>query len=206
MKRMARLILPLGTIAVAMIGCRGVEGPTAPSTLAPQGAARVQGVDQVVSAAVRPLLRSSPLTVRYEVSQMIGRQGGQISLPALGLTLTFPFGAVTSPTMIQIVAKPGAQVSYEFYPHMTFNAPVLVTQDLSFTETRGNPSLVPSLIAAYFPDDIDSDFLNSDKSAVKVEELRAVTITGGVMSFTVNHFSGYLASSGRCDAAIDNDR
>jgi hypothetical protein len=214
MKRMARLILPLGLVAVTLVACRGTEGTTAPfgsgTQLVPAEASFAQGVNVKQKDVVKPLLRSSAVTKKFEVSQVIGPRGGEISIPSLGFKIQFPPGVVATNTQIRVVVKPGAEVAYEFYPHMTFRMPVSVFQDLAFTNAANNVALQNSIIGAYFPGELESAFENGNRGRVNVEELRAVNLdaTRKKFWFTVDHFSGYLASSGRAalQAAEEDDR
>ena len=74
------------------------------------------------------------------VSSTIGPAGGTISIPATGLTMSFPAGSVTTPVTITITADE-EYVAYKMEPSGTvFLKDVTVTQSLSATELGGRLS------------------------------------------------------------------
>src|SRR5258708_1469043 len=96
-------------------------------------------------------------------------------------------------------AKPGNDVAYDFQPHLVFPVPVIIQQDLRNTSVQQNPALAPFLMGAYFESDLDKNFVDVKHTKVRVKELRpgTVNVQQRKFTFTVDHFSGYLMSSGR---------
>jgi hypothetical protein len=139
----------------------------------------------------------TPVTTAQSASAVIGFFGGQISLPSLGLTVTVPALAVTSPTTITVTAVPGTVVAYEFEPHgIQFNVPVIVSQSLSGTSASQSNGIIPGVLyGGYFADVSAISQLNATSL---VDEILRVSIDRvlGSATFSVVHFSGYLLASG----------
>lgn len=154
-------------------------------------------VDVVRKLIVMPgLLRTTPLSANITVSQTIGATGGTLSIPAAGVTVVVPAGALSAPTLITMTARKGSLVAYDFAPHgITFAKPLVFTQKLQGT----NASLlsVPFLQLGYYS---DPSLLTSVGGAVS-ELLGGVT---NLLSWTytgeIKHFSGYMMGCGRGSA------
>jgi hypothetical protein len=129
----------------------------------------------------------------YDITQtkLIGSGGGQISIPAAGVTLIVPSGAVDYLTPITMTALSGRGVAYEFGPTgMTFKKPLTIKQDLSVTSL--DPRLLSKLkfSGGYFK---SRDDLLGGLLGIIYELLPASTSSwGNTVQFDVNHFSGYL--------------
>ena len=82
---------------------------------------------------------------------------------------------------------------------MTFNVPVILVQELGATNAIGNSKILGSLLGGYFDGDFDRNVTDVARRFVKCREvLPGVLDPGGrKFSFFIQHFSGYLASSGR---------
>ncbi|HEX9483833.1 MAG TPA: hypothetical protein VF929_04605 [Gemmatimonadaceae bacterium] len=214
MTRTARLTPPLAVIFGLLLACRGTEGPTSPlrestrltavGALADKGAANNQsngnnGPGQGHEDTVVTVKRLTPLSTRITTMAWIGPAGGTISLAGTGVIVTFPAGAVPVRTLISVTAKPGNDVAYDFQPHLVFPVPVIIQQDLRNTSVQQNPALAPFLMGAYFESDLDKNFVDVKHTKVRVKELRpgTVNVQQRKFTFTVDHFSGYLMSSGR---------
>jgi hypothetical protein len=170
-----------------MVGCSDL--PTAPSSeaVAPSNGllgdlvgvvvSTVDGVVKVVTGILSPVLtREEPLTQDEVVTQTIGRSGGTIRLPRAGLTVTIPYGALSSYTRITVRAPAGDLLGYEFAPHgLEFRKPVTLTQEV--TSPDGG------LEAIYFDGEL--------QPTVEVLEVLPVWATGDVAVFRIQHFSGY---------------
>ena len=126
------------------------------------------------------------------VSATIGPAGGTLSIPAAGLQVTIPKGALLLNTKISVTALQGKYVAYQFGPHgQIFLKRITVAQSLKGTFSVNS---APDYRAAYF----NSDPSSGQELLVNVLELltTSVDVQGNVASFGVVHFSGYLMSSG----------
>lgn len=213
MTRMARLIPPLAVVSGLLLACRGTDGPTNPmretTRLTAVGALADEGgntqsdykteSEQEHEDTVVTVKRLTPLPTRLTTSAWIEPAGGQIDLLGSGAVVTFPAGAVPVRTLIVMTAKPGDDVAYDFQPHMVFPVPVIIRQELRNTSVQLNPALAPLLVGAYFESDLDHNFVDAKHTKVRVKELRPgiVNTQKGYFTYTVDHFSGYLMSSGR---------
>jgi hypothetical protein len=131
------------------------------------------------------------------VSQRIDASGGVISIPATGLTMVFPAGAVSEPTTIRVTSD-DKYVAYKMEPSgIHFDKDVVVTQLLSFTEVAGTP-LRTQLFAAYIAD--DNTKLSGKVPVLELEPshtvLSAVTGLPEAHVWLIRHFSRYMLASG----------
>jgi hypothetical protein len=132
------------------------------------------------------------------VSKTIGPSGGTISIPATGLTISFPEGAVSAPIAITITADE-KYVAYKMEPAGTqFLKAVTVYQSLSTTEFSGRPLRSP-LFAAYIADDrvqlsgnVPVDELEPSKTIFS--PLNPLIPVAHV--WIIRHFSRYMLASG----------
>ncbi|HET7233382.1 MAG TPA: hypothetical protein VFJ16_25445 [Longimicrobium sp.] len=139
------------------------------------------------------LQRLVPLTATYSAGATIGVAGGTLRIPAAGVTVTFPSGAVAAPTFIQVTAPAGGNVAYQFEPHgITFQKPVVITQDLGLTQLVQNLLLASSLEGAYFSSDTQ---LGAGTALVQEEIPATVDVLQLRMTFPIRHFSGYAVTS-----------
>jgi hypothetical protein len=174
--------------------------PTTPS-LAPTAASAsllgavgsVVGSTLSVLQLVQPLQRTTPLPNDITVTQTIDGSGGTLSIPAAGVTVTVPQGALATPTVITMRARAGAAVAYDFEPHgIVFAGPLTFTQKLGDT----NASLLSftGMQLGYYAD----DSLLGQNTAL-VSELIGGTVSLLSQTFTsrIQHFSGYVVSCGR---------
>jgi hypothetical protein len=164
-----------------------------------------QTVTEVVSSLLYPVVqRTQPLAHPITVTRMMPVNGGVITIPEAGLTITFSRGALLVPTPITVTADSGKAVSYEFGPHGTqFHAPVSIQQDMSVTTLAGTPSAAPRIMGAYTPNGL-ADIV--DGLMARVAELLNATTTIvigadgtaslGTSTFVIKHFSGYILISG----------
>jgi hypothetical protein len=166
---------------------------TQPSSVITTGGPALDLLDPPVVVDV--LQRSEPLLHNFAATALIGRSGGIIRLPEAGFSITFPANAVRYPTPITVVAVPGTAVAYLFEPHgLVFQQAPVVTQDLRGTQAFGDPSLLGELEGAYFP---EIGALEGLTAVVRETRPTRVDVAGGKMRFTVQHFSGYTASTRR---------
>jgi len=205
-KQIRPLILGLA-LSVGLASC--ADAPTAPKPIAPPSNGLIGGLLGVVNAvldiigkpvdqSVYVLRRLTPLAQPITVTRNIGYDGGTVSIPETGFTMTIPRGALKYATSITVTAVAGDKVQYEFGPHgLTFAQAVNVRQSLVGTYSQ-NKNV--SYEAIYYGPGETSGGLLSKLVDVVLEVLKAVVDpkTNSV-SFDVRHFSGYLVSSGRMD-------
>lgn len=193
-------------LAVALTGwllaaCAAERSPTgiersAASPASPSSAVVTDLVGSTVAGVgsalpqVLTLERLVPLPMNVSAKGAIGASGGSLSLPALGVTLIVPAGAVSSRTEFRITALAGSTVAYEFEPHgITFKKPLELQQLLAPTTwLLGRP-----LGGGYFESHTQID---QRKGKAKVNETLPVTVIGGKVILKLRHFSGYLVSMG----------
>jgi hypothetical protein len=135
--------------------------------------------------------------VSHTVSGTITPWGGTLVIPESDFTITFPYGAVSQPTLITITSDPN-YVAYKMQPAgIRFAKPVVVTQRLRNTAVYGQP-LSSKLFGAYISDDLLD--LGKILNALEIE-LSTTIFTPGTSSlpnievWTVNHFSRYMLAS-----------
>jgi hypothetical protein len=154
----------------------------------------VGGVVGLVQNLLLPgLLRTTPLAANITVSQTIGVTGGTLSIPAAGVTVVVPAGALSAPTLITMTARKGALVAYDFAPHgITFAKPLVFSQKL--TGTNATLLSVPFLKLGYYS---DPSLLGAVGGLVSellggTTNLLSWTFTG-----SIKHFSGYMVGMAR---------
>lgn len=189
---MKRIALVLAALAVAIAGCSDAptSAPAAPAvTEAPRPA--LLGI-----VALTPVLqRSRPLPADITVRTRIGPEGGTIAIPEAGFKVVVPYGAVKEPVDFVATAVAGRAVAYRFDPHgITFAKPLVATQELRGTEWIGLPLL--NMRAGYFKDDSQ---LDTRRALVQLDELLPLTLDllRLQVRFRIEHFSGYVISTGR---------
>jgi hypothetical protein len=177
----------LGLAALALAAC--ASEPTGPAyTPAQASPALVRGLIGDV-LELKGLTRNKPLPADITVSAVIGADGGTISIPDAGFTLSVPKGAVKGDTKFSVTAVRGRVIAYEFEPHgivfQSGNTSPTATQDLSAT----NWNVLKQLKAGYFTD--RSQLTNP--VAVKIAEtISGITsVLSQKFTWTIPHFSGY---------------
>ena len=201
--RSSRAVTLFLLAAAAAAGACGEGAPLAPRQSADGSTSSGPGSGGTSTTSLRTVLWAQPLAADLTASATIGAAGGTIKLSAVGLTVTVPAGALALPTTITVTAPAGSDVAYMFEPHGTvFALPVKIEQDLRYVAT-GQFSKTSSPAAGYFSDD------NAMRScgpgdAMSVDEVRpaSLDVRGSRVSFTVNHFSGYMVSSGLVDTLV----
>ena len=184
MKKILALAATLLT-GSALVACSGGDAP-----LTPAGPAADRSPTAAVVSTVTVLQRLAPLSAPVSENAKIGRSGGTIEIPAAGLRVIFPEGAVTKPTTITVTAHAGSNVAYTFHPHgLVFQVPVSVHQDAKLTQAWKNTVFTGSR-GAYVQDG------SLDGTSAEVTEFRPTTydLHGAKFHWTVEHFSGYLLS------------
>lgn len=166
----------------------------------------VGGVVNTVAGLLLPAVhRGNALRTDVAVSQTIGPDGGTMSIPQAGMTITFAPGAVSTPTTITATANAGGYYAYTFEPHgIQFNAPVVITQDMRYAKTTGLLGGLLTVQGGYMANGI-SDLNQSTGNVTVAEQLPAVTSyqvdsNGQLVPVTIygiKHFSGYILTGGR---------
>ena len=134
----------------------------------------------------------------YTVSGTISSRGGTLTIPEADFSITFPKGAVSRPTLIEIRSDP-TYVAYAMSPHMTFAKPLVVTQSLRHTVVYGRPLSTP-IYGAYVADKPVGGLLGGLFKALEIEA--SATLSHGssmlpeLTTWTLNHFSRYMLASG----------
>jgi hypothetical protein len=204
MQRLARLASSVVALCLAASACADFD-PLANRESAADGGPSLEIFAPPIEVGV--LQRNVPLILPVQSSAVIGKDGGRIELPGTGLRVDFPTHAVRGNTRITITALPGTAVAYVFEPHgLVFRQPIQVRQTFKGTSAEGNHEIRESLEGAYFPE-LGLEGLTLLKSGVaKVVETRPtfVDVNGSGLRFPVEHFSGYLVSTGRRSGYISS--
>jgi ZU5 domain len=137
--------------------------------------------------------RTTPLAAPITVTQTIGSAGGTLSIPAAGVTVIVPKGAVSSPVVFSMTARAGSAIAYDFAPHgIVFAKPLVFKQSLQ--KTTVSLLQVPTLNLGYY----------SDPSLIGATTALVSQLLGGTFdiltwTFTssIPHFSGYVMTCGR---------
>jgi hypothetical protein len=191
-RRLAALALGVVTLA----SCAG-DAPTSPPRLESSGpATSLVGTLLGVTSSLLSmdgLQRTKPLAAPITGSKAIGSAGGTISIPAAGVTVVVPKGALKRTTTITMTARAGSLVAYDFAPHgITFAKPLQFKQQLKGT----NASLLsaPLLSLGYYT---DGGLLT--QTGGLVSELLGGVVDVLTWSFkaSIPHFSGYIVTCGR---------
>ncbi len=186
----------LAVAAGVMLACDGDHSiPVAPDQ-------RASLKEESVPAVARALTRKKALTEEITATATIGQEGGSFAIPAAGLSVVVPPGAVAEPTVFAATALAGDMIAYDFAPHGSqFNVPLQVTQDLKETSWTKWKKLdeAPVLEVGYFRDRTQLD--QQLRTAVIDEFLPTqYQLDKKELRFDVEHFSGYMVSSGRVSA------
>ncbi|HEY6089691.1 MAG TPA: hypothetical protein VD771_07850 [Gemmatimonadaceae bacterium] len=209
----------LGLAAVVALSCADTTptGPIAPATAQDGLISGVLGgvngllgsVLKVVVGVVAPVdvhpvkWAATHDNQEHRVMGTIDYNGGTLSIPESDFTITFPYGALSSPTPITIVSDESGYVSYDMLPHgITFARPVIVTQRLRNTEIYGTPEVWNSF-GAYFADQDPLASLNILTGVLQAAEKLTTTILASpsgtepaIQVWQLKHFSRYMLASG----------
>jgi hypothetical protein len=202
---MRSFLLLSAILAVAACGDREITSPMPPAVGSTAPLAMAANQSRTV-AAVRILKRTKALTTAATASAVIGPAGGALSIPGAGVEISFAPGAVAKATRITMTATEGTDVVYEFEPHgLKFSAPVVVRQDLKKTTAESDPLLAASLQGSYFEGTLAANLVGTQGVYSHIKEGRKAKLTGAnrTLEFTIEHFSGYMLSTGIVDVSID---
>jgi hypothetical protein len=137
--------------------------------------------------------RTTPLAAPITVSKSIGYDGGTLSIPAAGVKVVVPRGALMRTTTITMTARAGSLLAYDFSPTgTTFSKPLVFTQSLNGT----NVTLLqaPLLRLGYYS---DPGLLGTLTATVSDVLLGVTNLLDWSFTAPINHFSGYLVICGR---------
>lgn len=203
----ARSLLVL--FAVAAAACSESSAPTtmlSPQAPAPEYA-RIKATDSLMTLTSTTysdtslvLKRLTPLASDISVSAVIDSRGGEIKIAEAGAKISFPAGALSSPTLITMTAFAGPNVAYDFQPHgIVFAQPVKVQQTIAGTWAAVFPLLLNGMHGSYYDTSLDAAWVDPLKlfALAKEHELGYVDLNASQIKFYVGHFSGYLVSCGR---------
>jgi hypothetical protein len=192
----------LGIVSACAIDSASAPPGTARASSAMTSAAFAGDLGRTKQRTVLALSRDLSLQQDVSATATIGVGGGTLVIREAGVAVVFPPGAVRSLTRITMTAKAGSAVAYEFEPHgLTFDAPVRVEQDLTYTDIKRGQ--LARIQAGYYQQTLDAIFVNLTTSLARVTELRDVDLDDSVnpriATFYISHFSGYIMSSGFAD-------
>jgi hypothetical protein len=185
-------IFRVALAAAAWLGAASCSSDaTAPAPAVPAAGPSASLVGDLL---VSVLQRSSPLSQDYSATATIGTAGGTIRIPQAGFSITFPQGAVGEPVSIRATALAGRNVAYRFEPHgLVFLKEPVIRQELGLTEALSR-LLLGDLAGGYVPDESQ---LGAGAATVTETRPAQLDLLGLRMSFSIRHFSAYVASSGR---------
>jgi hypothetical protein len=192
-KRFSRPATVLAVVVSGILaGC--ADSATAPQPVVPQPQAGLIGslldVTKTLLTSVTGLLRSSPQP-ELTRSITVGSEGGVLNIPETGLRLTIPRGAVRYTTKITVKSIAGLTVAYDFEPHgIKFAVPLEFSQDLAGTNVKEGTVLTGGYFAS-------TTQLFSWLGLANVNETLPARVVNGRAEFGINHFSGYMVSTGR---------
>jgi hypothetical protein len=169
------------------------RSPTDPADAVVTTAAKSSEKGQGSNLELSALWWEKDLTGGTQVSKIIDRSGGVISMPSTGLTIVFPQGAVSAPIKITVTAD-DRYVAYKMEPSGTqFLKDVTVTQLLGFTKLEDSP-----IYAAYIAD--DNLKLSGSVPVLEIEPSTTVlsprTGLPEAQVWVIRHFSRYMLASG----------
>jgi hypothetical protein len=195
-----RMIAGLAVVALGLAAAAcgdDARVPVAPHT---ESAALRPAAALTASRAMKPVGKvrvdamrwRTPLDSDLTASAVIGPMGGVLVLPATGLRLVVPAGAVSQPTRFGVTALAGKLAAYDFEPAgSVFPVALRIEQDPSFVDTRHGD--VTRARAGYFPNRTDLDQVSATGD---VAEVIPVTWSPAAIAFPVGHFSGYIMTWG----------
>lgn len=207
MPRMKSFLLLSAILAATACGDRELTTPNSPVASSTARFGTAPATSKIVPA-VRILKRTQALKTTQTTSAVIGPAGGQLSLPTTGIEVSFAPGAVAKATRITVTALEGTDVAYEFQPHgLKFSAPVVVRQDLKKTTAESDAVLAASLQGSYFEGILAGNLIGTHDVYSHIKEGRKAKLnaTSRVLEFTIEHFSGYIVSTGlvQIDVTLD---
>ena len=195
-RTLRRLSLLAGVALFAACSSDSTSLPTAPN--ASLSKAPVKGLLGVTAAALALATgaqRTTALPSSLTVTQAIGVNGGTLSIPQAGVTITVPAGALAVTTVISMTARAGTVIAYDFAPHgTTFAKPLVFTQALAGTNVP--PVLAPLLTLGYYA---DPSYLTTLGASVSEFISGSSNLVNASFTSSISHFSGYMVACGRSE-------
>jgi hypothetical protein len=195
MKLSFRRLAALSLLAAAVSACgahdSSVVAPRLSAAASAPSSSLLGSVGSLVS--VDGLQRVTALAAPITVARTIGAEGGTLSIPQAGVSVTVPRGALTAPTQITMTARAGTLVAYDFAPHgITFAKPLVFTQQLRGTDA--SLLTAPLLQLGYYA---DASLLTKVGGVVSELLGGATNLVTWSFSGKITHFSGYIVTCGR---------
>ena len=197
---MKRILLAAATAALlggSLVGCADTsKSPLEPSATQSNSLLGLNLGGTSTSTKVYGALWKTPLTTDLQATASIGPLGGTLTLPATGLTVVVPPGAVLKQTTFGVTALKGRLVAYDFQPAGTrFLVPLVVTQ--SAAPVNMQPPLVGLglMRPGYFKSATDLDQASGQATVSELLPQITIDLLGNI-TYTVPHFSGYIVSWG----------
>jgi hypothetical protein len=191
-------LLAAGIALFSACSSEPISAPQATQIAAPAAAPSADLLGGVVGIVkkliVMPgLQRTTPLAANITVTKTIGTAGGTLSIPAAGVTVVVPAGALSSNTVITMTARKGYLVAYDFAPHgIVFAKPLVFSQKL--TGTNASLLSVPFLQLGYYT---DPGLLTAVGGIVSELLGGTVNLLSWTYTGNIKHFSGYMIGCGR---------
>ena len=191
---MLKVFRRAGLLAASLVLVAGCAGDHLVAPSSPQSPAAGPSNSLLPSLTmVTGLQRTNGLASAITVTEVIGGAGGTLSIPAAGVMVTVPMGALIAPVTITMTARAGTLVAYDFAPHgITFAKPLVFTQAL--TGTNANLLTAPLMQLGYYA---DASLLTSTTAIVSELISAKVVLKTWKLTSTIPHFSGYAVSCGR---------
>jgi hypothetical protein len=204
MRNGARALLALATATTVFASA--CSDSTAPHATAPivradttAGSAQLLGgllgfvTKTLKTLLASPVTRNTPLASDVVWTFNAGPAGGYSSNSTVGLTIVVPPGALPGFQTIKVIALKGSAVAYRFEPHLEFDQKVVLTQNLRGTSAGGLLNLT-ALKGAHFEGDV-LEYLNGKVKVTEIVPALLAWLTKTV-TFSVDHFSGWIVASG----------
>jgi hypothetical protein len=197
---MKRSLLAAATAALlgsSLVGCADTsKSPLEPSATQSNSLLGLNLGGTSTSTKVYGALWKSELTSDLHATASIGPLGGTLKLPATGLTVVVPPGAVLKQTTFGVTALKGRMVAYDFQPAGTrFIVPLIVTQSAAPVNMNAPVVGLGLMRPGYFQAATDLDQTSGQATVTELLPQITLDLLGNI-TFTVPHFSGYIVSWG----------
>ena len=195
-RTLRRLSLMAGVALFAACSTDSTSLPSAPNaSLSKAPVKGLLGTTATALALATGAQRTTALPSSLTVTQAIGVDGGTLSIPQAGVTITVPAGALGVTTVISMTARAGTVIAYDFAPHgTTFAKPLVFTQALAGTNVP--PVLAPLLTLGYYA---DPSYLTTLGASVSEFISGSSNLVNASFTSSISHFSGYMVACGRSE-------